>query len=195
MQCVISNCPRPSFCWGWCRAHYTSWLRYADPTARDRHIAAAGESSLQTFERLAAVETDDCVIWPRDADQRDGYRPYGRMSIGSRSVRVHVEALRRRAGERPPGKQAAHSCGNARCMNYRHLRWATPAENMADKERHGRVMRGQLNHNSKLSASQVQEIRRRYHFSTATQMELAREFGVSQPAISKIVRGVSYAPS
>lgn len=66
---------------------------------------------------------------------------------------------------------------------------------MADKERHGRVMRGQLNHNSKLSASQVQEIRRRYHFSTATQMELAREFGVSQPAISKIVRGVSYAPS
>lgn len=41
-------------------------------------------------------------------------------------------------GDCPPDKnEAAHSCGNRKCVNPAHLRWATYEENGADKIIHG----------------------------------------------------------
>lgn len=192
--CAISTCDGEPYCWGWCRAHYDSWLRYADPLLVQKRVEQRGETSAALLDRLCAIETDDCVLWPRSVDTRPGFQPYGRATVGRRRVSVHVEALTRRAGPRPlPAMQAAHSCGNASCLNYRHLRWATAGENAADKEQHGRVRRGPDHQNSKLTLAQVADIRRAHAAGEATQKELAARYGLSQPGISKIIRRVTYS--
>ena len=44
----------------------------------------------------------------------------------------------------------------------------------------------------KLTAEDVAEIRRLYHTQGWPQKALAREYGVSQPQISKVVRGLQW---
>ena len=72
-------------------------------------------------------------------------------------------------------------------MNPRHLRYASRAENEADKVRHGTSNRGERHGLSKLTASQVREIKQ---LSDArTNDELAELFGVKPPTIDAIRRG------
>jgi hypothetical protein len=72
-------------------------------------------------------------------------------------------------------------------VNPLHLRWATPVENEADKRSHGTHLRGGLCGASKLTESQVLDIRRRVAAGDS-QGAIAREYGVSQPAISRIMK-------
>lgn len=65
---------------------------------------------------------------------------YGLFKLKGRSVTAHRLALKDATGEDRPDLQAAHSCNNVRCCNPDHLRWATNAENQADK-RSNRVPR------------------------------------------------------
>lgn len=86
----------------------------------------------EEFERLLATETDQCLEWT-------GYtrRGYGYIGDNGKVKFTHRLALERKIGSCPDGMEAAHTCGNSRCMNYRHLRWDTPKGNAADKRRHG----------------------------------------------------------
>jgi len=56
----------------------------------------------------------------------------------------------------------------------------------ADKKRHGRSLYGSRNHQSKLSESDVAEIRRRCA-SGAVQVHVAKQFKISAATLSKIV--------
>jgi hypothetical protein len=76
---------------------------------------------------------------------------------------------------RPNGAQAAHSCGQASCVNPAHLRFATAVENAADKNIHG-------THRRKLSWAQVLEVRNRYA-KGETQVAIAKAFGVGRRMI------------
>ena len=78
------------------------------------------------FNELICLETDECIIWPHGKRDR-----YGMIKMEGVQVSVHVVALERRVGPRPPGAVAAHApivCHQRACLNYRHLRWATPGE-------------------------------------------------------------------
>ncbi|WCE04457.1 HNH endonuclease [Pseudoxanthomonas sp. JBR18] len=65
-------------------------------------------------------------------------------------------------GPRPEGYVCRHLDGNPQNPSVNNLAYGTPAENEADKERHGRRVRGEQVHGSRLTAADVAEIRDLY---------------------------------
>jgi len=86
-----------------------------------------------------------------------------------------------------------HTCDNRGCCNPDHFFIGNYSANQLDAYRKGRRSqpKGERNANAKLSNSQAEEIRKK-HASGVTQMVLAKEYGVSQVAISLIVRRKTY---
>jgi DNA-binding transcriptional regulator YiaG len=71
------------------------------------------------------------------------------------------------------------------CVNPKHLRWATPKENMADQYKHGTRVMGEKHPQSKLSEFDVREIRKAA--DSESQDEIAARFGVSRATVSDII--------
>lgn len=94
-------------------------------------------SRQKSFAQLLVAETDECVIWPHALNSKG----YGLVQTNGKVQTCHSVVCAMHNGPRPTGLHAAHRCGVKACMNYRHIRWATPAENEADKVLHGRVGR------------------------------------------------------
>lgn len=93
-------------------------------------------------------------------------------------------------GKRPSRRhQAAHSCGKSHegCVHPGHLRWATPQENEADKLLHGTHMRGERNHNAKLTEDDIRLIRSLR--GKLSQRAIGEKFHVSEAAIMMIHSG------
>ena len=115
--------------------------------------------------------------------QRDG-RP--RMV-----ARLVLEAL---VGPAPsPAHQAAHKpreCHEPLCIWGAHLRWATPAENMADRELDGTTPRGESHGRARLTDAKVAQILALP--SDRTDRSIAEEFGVGKGAIGRIRRGETW---
>lgn len=135
-----------------------------------------------------AVETDECFEWPFGL----GRGGYGKLYYEGRTTAPHMVSCERVHGARPTGHQAAHNCGNPSCFNARHLRWATPVENEADKQVHGTVARGEQARKSKLTETDVLSIRATYKSGEVTQRSLAKRFGVSQRTVASIVRRLTW---
>lgn len=178
--CTIEGCERPAQVAGICMAHYKRRRRHGDPLGgRTRN----GEC-LEFIETIALkYEGDDCLTWPFARDQNGCGKVWadGRLHYASRYVCE-------RAHGAPPSTrhEAAHSCGNGRlgCVAQNHLRWATPAENQADKILHGTTNRGSRHGMSKLTEQQVTEIRSL--IGTMTHAAIARRFDISSSQISSI---------
>jgi hypothetical protein len=134
------------------------------------------------FAALVAVETDECVLWPGGV----GRNGYGLLKVDGVTKTVHRLALEHRVGPAPAGREAAHSCRNRHCMNYRHLRWATRTENFADKKRDGTELFGSARPWAKLTERAVVTIRERAARGDV-QTHIARDYGVSPAAICEIV--------
>lgn len=86
-----------------------------------------------------------------------------------------------------------HKCDNPRCINPKHLEVGTYSKNQRDayKRNRRRQPRGEYHANAKLTYAQAAEIRARYA-AGEYQVPLAKEYGVSQRAVSLIVRGETY---
>lgn len=91
-------------------------------------------------------------------------------------------------GPRPEGQYVCHGDGNPKNNQASNLRYDTPKANSADRELHGRTVRGEAQPLSKLTEAQVRSIREAFK-TGARQMELAQKYGVSQSLISAITRG------
>lgn len=137
----------------------------------------------QHFAAHVMEPSEGCRDWPYAL--RDGY---GTVVYDGRSWQVHVLTCIVWHGSRPPGMEAAHSCGRSICWAGEHLRWDTHRSNLADRIAHGTIRRGEKNNKAKLTEAQVLEIRARYAVGGITQRELATEYGVSRPAVGYVIR-------
>lgn len=118
-----------------------------------------------------------CWNW-KGALTRDGYARSTRGADGRQHNRYRIE-FERAKGPIAAGMQLDHLCRNRRCINPAHLEPVTAGEN----SRRGVA--------AKLTRVQVEAIRLRLS-NGERPTDLAREFGVGQPAISNISSGRSW---
>lgn len=98
---------------------------------------------------------------------------------------VNRLVLRVFVGQATDGMHAAHNNGVRDDNRLSNLRWATPADNNADKLLHGTDQRGERSGNAKVTAVEVLEIRQRLA-EGEPQEALGREFGLTQTGVSRI---------
>lgn len=170
-QCSVTGCDKFSRQRGWCNKHYNRWRRHRDPLAG----GTSNGAPMQWLHDHLNHTGDECLVWPF-ARSRNG-RGWIRVTQGNGMP--HQVMCKLRHGEPPtPEHEAAHSCGNGHlgCVNPIHLRWATKAENEADKLIHGTRARGERHGAAKLTEADVLAIRA----STSPIQEIAETFGISQ---------------
>lgn len=179
--CSIEGCGKPVKARGWCSSHYGRWRTHGDPVAGGTQWGAA----LAFLEDALVSETDDCIPWPFSRTTQGSGRIYicGKFHVAARVVcrRVH--------GAPPtPEHETAHNCGKGHegCVNPRHLRWATRVENQADRLIHDTHSRGERHGASKLSESDVLDIRKRVG-AGETKASLAREYELHPTTVGQIV--------
>lgn len=139
---------------------------------------------------MTATETTTPCLEYRGPRQSKGY---GAPTFDGVKVLLHRWVVEQTDGPLDPGEVVMHLCDNPPCFRRDHLRRATQAENMNDAVRKGRhrftAHRGESNGTAKLSAEQVQEIRR-LHAVGWTQQAIADAIGiVGRTQVGNIVRG------
>lgn len=107
---------------------------------------------------------------------------YGQFSFQGESWLAHRAAFEAWNGPIPEGMSILHRCDNRRCCNPGHLFAGTQDDNISDCVAKGRHHHGERHNFAKLTAVQVREIRA----ASGKQVDIARDYGVSQSAVSYI---------
>lgn len=146
-----------------------------------KKIAPKGSS--EAFLRThVSHDGEECLLWP----YRTVSTGYGLAVIGGVQKRASRWMCILAHGEPPScDHEAAHSCGVSRCVNPRHLRWATPQQNSADKVVHGTDNSGERNGKTRLTQADIAAIRA----APPHLKPLMERYGVSKGCISKIRSG------
>jgi hypothetical protein len=104
---------------------------------------------------------------------------------------VHVLVAEAFIGPRPPGYHVCHNDGDSLNNRLSNLRYDTPANNCADMEQHGRRCRGERVPWSRLTETEVREMRR-LHRSGFGVRELSDTFNVACGTARKAIKGLSW---
>jgi len=155
------------------------------------------QTAASFWGRVNMGAADECWEWSGSVNNT-GYGSVGWHGTNFTAHRVAawlsgiVESPRRPSYAALP-THVLHKCDNRRCCNPDHFFLGSFSDNQLDayaKKRRAQP-KGAAHVNSKLTTAQAEEIRRRYA-DGEYQVPLAKEYGVSQRAISKIVRGETY---
>ena len=140
---------------------------------------------MEFLEKAIGADTDACIPWPF-AKTVAGY---GKITINGILKGVPSEVLLRSGWSKPSQRHvAAHSpevCHNPACINPRHLRWATPSENMADRILDGTANRGSRHGNAVLTETDIPAIRS----DVRSPAKIAADFGVSEATVRDVLSG------
>lgn len=211
--CSIPDCGKPAKARGWCDAHY-SWMRkHGAPKITRSNCSVGGcdrkhygrgycsvhirrldrnghpeRTRVSTSERIRvakdaiASETEDCILWPFGKPGNH----YNQLTINGETILVHrYVCMQVRGLPAPHQTDCAHSCGHKRCINPRHLRWATRRENSADMIAHGTRIRGEQHWTAKLT----DELARQIKFAEGNNTQVAKRFGVDRQTARDIRKG------
>lgn len=132
-------------------------------------------------ERLLAktLKKEACLLWTGGKTEKGGY---GRIYYRGRMVSAHRLAYQLFVGEITDNLQVLHQGDTPSCIAPGHLFLGTNGDNIRDS-----IQKGLRKFRCKLSEADVVAIRRLATEGT-TQKELAVAYGVTQQAISDIVR-------
>lgn len=145
-------------------------------------------------------KSDGCWLWTASLSGSG----YGNLPspAGAESA-AHRIAWQLTYGPIPTGLFVCHSCDVKICVRPDHLFLGTPAQNTADMFAKGRgaigdrhrartdpsyLARGEAHKNARLTVDAVMSIRARYSAGGISQMKLAREYGVTEMTVNKVVR-------
>ena len=143
------------------------------------------ETHIEGFwKRVDKLGPDECWIW------RGCHRPpnpcgmvYGAYSLyldgKTKNYRAHRLAWMLANGSIPEGKVIMHTCDVPLCVNPEHLRCGTQADNIHDRDRKGRQLRGETHNMVKLTEENVMDIRS----SNDSDKEMAQRYGVHESTI------------
>ena len=155
------------------------------------------------WARVQRGKPDECWLW-QGALTSAGY---GTLSWHGVHVQAHRVAyflthsnIKLQTGFRDKGRAASyrrfvlHSCDVRACCNPRHLFLGSMRTNQLDAYAKGRKKQpqGAAHTNAKLSTADVKQIRLVYATGKVKQVQLARQYGVSQRVISLVTRRESY---
>lgn len=181
--CSVECCSRKVEALGLCSRHYRhQWRRLGPLSGR----TPQGKPLAFLREHVIEYKGEDCLIWPF-ARGADGH---GRVYFDGKTRRVSRLVCETLYGGSPTSKhEAAHSCGNgnAGCVAPLHLRWASRAENEADKIKHGMANRGERSNFAKLTKTDVMAIRALS--GKMSQQKIADQFGIHQTTVCNILNG------
>lgn len=186
--CSVDGCSKPASHRGWCNAHYKRWKRNGDPLGGH---SSPGEALAFLKDALVTAQPGECLFWPYNRSSNGR----GHVYLAGKTISVHRLACEHMHGPPPsPDMDAAHNCGKGHlgCFSPFHMRWATPAENQADRLGHGTVCQGNTHPNSTLTEDQVREVRRLYATGEYSQRELAEKFGVARRTIGAMTDGQNW---
>lgn len=139
---------------------------------------------------------NSCWMWLA-AKNRGGYGLFRKDGSAWLAHRVSWEMAN---GPIPAGMDVLHSCDVPACVNPGHLFIGTAADNMADMSRKGRhrsrtkpesVARGQAHYKTKITPEIAAHIRKNA-IGRGAQRALAHKFGLSEAAVSLVVRWKSW---
>lgn len=133
---------------------------------------------------------DECWPW---TGAKDGCG-YGRINIdGKPRMATHV-ALQLAGRPITPGMKALHKCDDPGCTNEGHLFEGTQSGNIHDMITKGRAVyvRGSAQGLTNLTDDNVREMHKLYA-EGSTQVDLAKQFNTTQPTVSKILLGQTWA--
>lgn len=125
-----------------------------------------------------------CWIWMLSVNTQG----YGKVHIEGRSKRAHRASYETFVQKIPEGMNVCHTCDCPACVNPDHLFVGTMKENMNDCKSKLRQCIGERNRNSTLTKKEVIEIRALIVAGTK-QKDIARAYGIQEPAVSKIKYG------
>lgn len=177
-DCTIAGCGRRLYAKGLCLAHYKRQRRYG---AAEAGSTMEGEP-MRAVAAAATSCTDSCIEWPFTR----GSNGYGMIWKNGRYVPATHAVMEAIGKPRPtPQHQIAHKpvvCRNPACINPKHIRWASPAENQADKRTDQTDNRGERHPMSKITADDVRAIRA----DDGLQKDIARRYGIDAGHVSAI---------
>lgn len=104
---------------------------------------------------------------------------------------VHGLVLLAFIGPMPAGQQVRHGPGGKVDNRLANLCYGTPLEQSEDKRRDGTMACGEKQGNSRFTASDVQDMRRRYA-AGETPTQIGRDYGAAQAVVSAIVHRLSW---
>jgi hypothetical protein len=139
------------------------------------------------FRLLDAVRIgakEECWEWQKGKFSTG----YGAIVLSGQQQRAHRVAYELANGPIQDGMFIRHLCHNRACCNPHHLRVGTHKDNMEDMAKAKRAASGEQNGSSKLTQTQVEEIKKLLA-KDVSHSSIAKTYGVSSTLIGYIRRG------